>query len=220
MSRLLIAASLITAFTSFVSADRAEARWAQPPTVATVEPIAIAPRAPLPDRAAVRAKLAANRAANLARFRAYQRAGVFPSNTYTDSSLNVWLDADGHLCAAATIIQASGKAALVASVAEQNNFIRLGDVTQGPLLDWILTSGLTQGEIAAIQEPFEPVSDEPGIMQPRIVDHGLRKREDARLRAKYRQVDAAIVKNQQQSLDLAVDRLMSRSALARQLLAS
>lgn len=219
MSRLLIAASLVAVFTSFAAADRvSEPRFAQPPPSAgasariEAEPIVL-------DRAKVRAKLAANRAANLARFRAYQRAGVFPSNTYSDSKLNVWLDADGHLCAAATIIKASGQADLVARVADQTNFIRLADVTQGPLMDWILTSGLTQAEIVAIQEPFAPVVS-PVEPSPRIVDGDLRRRENQRLLAKYKSVDATIVKGTQASLDVATDRLMKHPELALKLLAS
>ena len=95
-----------------------------------------------------------NRAANLARFRAYQQKGSFPSNVYTGSALNVWRDEDGKLCAAATIIRASGQTALVDQTAEDDNFIRLASVTSGPMMDWILTSGLTQAELALIQRPF------------------------------------------------------------------
>jgi hypothetical protein len=52
------------------------------------------------------------------------------------------------------------------------------------------------------------------------IDPAKRKAEDARLMAKYRQVDAAIVKHQQASLDKATDRLMKNPTLAWQLLAS
>ena len=161
------------------------------------------------DRATVRAALAKARAANLARFRAYQQAGVFPSNTFKGGKLNVWLDEAGHFCAAATIIRASGQTELADRVAEQTNFIRLATVKQGPLMDWILTSGLTQQEIAAIQEPFMPVMREPHVVAP-----DLRQAEDARLRARYRKVDAMIIKNQKHSLDLAVERLMQHHDLA------
>jgi hypothetical protein len=181
----------------------------------------IAPARPL-NRANVRAALARARAANLASFRVYQKKGVFPSNTFKPGKLNVWLDADGHFCAAATIIKMSGQDALVAKVAEDNNFIRLADVQQGPLMDWILTSGFTQAEIAMIQEPFRPVVEQPQLepARPILVDAKLRKQEDARLRAKYKQVDAAIVKAQRKSLDAATDRLMKNPQLAWKLLAS
>jgi hypothetical protein len=212
MSRLFIVASLMTAFTSFASAGAP--RFSQPPPSANADRIA---PTHVVDRAKVRARLAANRTANLDRFRAYQTAGVFPHNTYADGKLNVWIDADGHICAAATIIKASGQAALVAKAGEQNNFIKLGDVKQGPLMDWILTSGLTQDEIAAIQEPFEG-QDDTRRFRGRIVRNW--DSEDARLRAKYKQVDAAIVKSQAASLDAATDRLMANPVLASKLIRS
>lgn len=233
MSRLTLSCSLVIALSSVAVADRATG-FAKPPTVASVTAssstasgvaevpqLRIAPRRWL-DRDTVRAALISARAANLNRFRVYQRKGVFPSNTYTDGKLNVWLDEDGHFCAAATIIKMSGKDALVNQVAEQNNFIRLADVRQGPLMNWILTSGFTQDEIAAIQEPFMPVTDNPvpEPQQPILVDSQLRRAEDARLRAKYRVVDRMLVKNQSRSIELAVDRLMKHQDLAWQLVAS
>ena len=234
MSRMFMVASLITAFSSFASADAP--RFAQPPAgtrVATVDNDihfvgfvdrdTRRPHARVSDRSQVRAKLAAARTSNLARFRAYQNAGSFPSNTYTPGVANVWLDEDGHFCAAATIIKMSGNVALVDQIAEQNNFIKLGNVTQGPVMNWNLTSGLTQAEIIAIQEPFIGVSDDPGEpswQAPRIVNNGMRDREDARLRAKYKQVEAQIAKTAARSLDAATDRLMKNPALARSLLDS
>ena len=234
MSRFMLVASLVFGLSSVASASSPQ--FAQPPagranagapvmpSVAAADRISIAPHsaemriAPrrVVDRATVRAALAKARSANLAAFRVYQRKGVFPSNTFSRGKLNVWLDADGNFCAAATIIQLSGKDDLVHKVAEQNNFIRLGDVKQGPLMDWVLTSGLTQDEIAAIQEPFMPVADQPGLAptEPILVDADLRKAEDARLRAKYRAVDRMIVKGQTKSLDAATDRLMKNPSLA------
>lgn len=221
----LVASLIVTAVSSLASAD---GRFAQPPPGAAPRVAQIDPwdhtedlPAVVVDRDAVRAKLAANRQANLGRFRAYQAAGVFPSNTYTKTKLNVWLDEQGHFCAAATIIRSSGQVELANNVAAQNNFLRLGDVRQGPVMDWILTSGLTQVEIAAIQEPFEGVGGGRGYGEPQpvvAVDPALRKREDARLMAKYKQVEAQILKNAAASLDAATDRLMKNPTLAYQLL--
>ena len=108
---------------------------------------------------------------------------------------------------------------LVKQVAEQNNFIRLGDVKQGPLMDWILTSGLTQDEIVAIQEPFMPVVRAPAPLRPtRRRPTADRRRSAGRGRApdqRYKQVDAMIVKNQQQEHRRSPsDRLMKNPALA------
>ena len=231
MSRFVLIASLVFGLSSVATAS--ESRFAQPPVAAErhdagadrADPIPaglrIAPRRVL-DRAQVRAALAKARATNLAAFRVYQKKGVFPSNTFKPGKLNVWIDANGNLCAAATIIKMSGQGDLVTKVGEQNNFIRLADVKQGPLMDWILTSGLTQDEIAAIQEPFMPVVEQPmpEPAQPILVDAKLRKAEDARLRAKYKTVDRMIVKNTKQSLDQATDRLMKHPAIAWKLLAA
>src|SRR5215510_11417403 len=122
MSRLFLTCSLVAALSASASADRAiepAVRFAQPPPGASLraEPDIARMPARYLDRGLVRAKLAAVRSANLQRFRAYQARGVFPSNTYTDAKLNVWLDEYGHLCAAATIIKASGHGDLVDRVA-------------------------------------------------------------------------------------------------------
>ncbi|HVK84110.1 MAG TPA: hypothetical protein VM513_08380 [Kofleriaceae bacterium] len=220
MSRFLLAFSFIAALTSGAAAQR----FAQPPADAPVSSEVSITRLQAPNRAELRAKLAQHRKANLARFRAYQANGVFPSNTFTPGKLNVWIDGAGHLCAAATIINASGHAELVQQVGATNNFIRLADVTDGELMDWILTSGFTQSEIAAIQEPFIGVAPddagEPGRYvgvgpgRPMRVDPALRRTEDARLMATYKRVDAMLVKQQRRSLDAAVDRLMEHPTLA------
>ena len=235
MSRFALICSLVFGISSASLVTTADAQFAKAPPASSVAvgagasagaaaadvyvpQLRVAPRAL--DRAAVRAALAKARATNLAAFRAYQVKGVFPSNTFKGRKLNVWLDKDGNLCAAATIIKMAGQDDLVTKVAEQNNFIRLGDVKQGPLMDWILTSGLTQDEIAAIQEPFMPVMREPRPepTAPILVDAKLRKAEDARLAAKYKTVTKQIVKSQDKSLDKATDRLMKNRELAWQLI--
>src|SRR5215468_1881850 len=96
---------------------------------------------PMVDRVAVEKALIARRAHNIAAFRAYMNAGIYPHNTVRPGPLNVWRDDDGRLCAAATMIDRDGKHALVQTTADTNNNVRLLDVTTGPLLDWILTSG-------------------------------------------------------------------------------
>ncbi len=223
MSRFLIACSLIGALTTSAFArnsDEGSVRFARPPAAADVyEPdLRVAPSRVL-DRAAIRAKLIANRATNVANFRAYVRRGVFPSNTYKNGKLNVWIDAAGNMCAAATMINDWGLHDLVIRVADQNNFIRLLDVQTGPLMSWMLMSGLTKAEIVAIQEPGfmvrqrQPI-DAPQVPSPILVDAKLRKAEDLRLARRYKQVDAMIAKNQNQSIEAAVDLLMKHPDLA------
>lgn len=232
MSRFALICSLVFGLSSTALVTTADAQFAKaPPAAAAVtaggvtaaasgvdNQLRVAPRRAL-DRAAVRRALAKARSTNLAAFRAYQAKGVFPSNTFDSTRLNVWIDAAGNLCAAATIIKRSGQGDLVARIGAQDNFIRLGDVTHGPVMDWILTSGFTQDEIAAIQEPFMPVMNEPEPAVPVLaIDTTKRKAEDRRLRAKYTVVTQQIAKNGRTSLDKAVDRLMKNHELARRLL--
>jgi len=188
------------------------------PSVPVTDVVQVAPIAA--NRAAVRAALAANRIANVARFHAYQTAGVFPSNTFKPGELNVWRDRDGHYCAAATIIKSSGETALVAKVADDTNFIKLADVQQGPLMDWILTSGLTQDELVMIQKPFKPVTERPSVDTSVAVDARMREAETRRLAKLYRSVEAKLVAESDASLDAAADRLLHDApALAAQLVA-
>ncbi|HTR51146.1 MAG TPA: hypothetical protein VMJ10_10605 [Kofleriaceae bacterium] len=199
MMRTLLVALFVTAF-----ATTASAQFARPPRLA---PAAI-------DRTAVRAALGRARGHNLAAFRAYVKRGTYPSNTFSDGRLNVWQDTAGHLCAAATIIDASGEHALVQRIAAENNFIRLADVSSGPLMDWILASGFTQAEISAIQEPFSSVTS-----PRREIDRDKRLAEDTRLRSRYAEVDRQLVRDEQHSLDIATDRLLAQPELARAVLA-
>lgn len=230
MSRFLIACSLVAVFFSTVLATTAMARsvaaptpqFARPP-VSEVHPteVAVTP-VRVVDRAAVRAKLLEQRATNVARFRAYVQRGVFPSNTYRDGKLNVWIDEASNLCAAATMISDSGLGDLVMRVGQRTNFIRLRDVSRGPLMDWMLMSGLTQAEIVAIQEPGFNVQqrDPDSTMGPIVVDAELRAAENLRLERRYQQVDAMIERNAKRSIEAAVDRLMKNRALASKLVNS
>ncbi|MGE0545984.1 MAG: hypothetical protein AB7O24_16080 [Kofleriaceae bacterium] len=224
MSRMLLACSLVAVLSGSAFAKRIAPAAPPPPPIQFAKPppgIAVhpgnvpvdLPRPIVVTRATVRAALLEKRAQSVAWFHAYQAKGVFPNNTYSDSTLNVWKDLAGNFCAAATIMRSSGAIALVDRIAEQNNFIRLADVRQGPVMDWILTSGLTQEEIVAIQVPFAPVVDTPTEDPTKIV---ARKRgaEDARLMRRYQRVDAMLARNTNHSLDIAVDRLMKHRDLA------
>ena len=192
-------------------------RFAQPPSDGPVAADPITAPVAVVDRAQVRAALAARRAQNLALFHAYRTAGVYPHNFVQAGTLNVWLDPEGHLCAAATIINNSGNTDLAMSVPSMNNYLKLIDVTEGPLMDWILTSGFTQDEIAMIQEPFVGVRPQP-IAEP---PDGQRLAEDARLAKRYAVVEKTLKKQRKASLDAAVDRLISENPeLAASLVAS
>jgi hypothetical protein len=163
-----------------------------------------------PDRAAVSKALQKRRAKNLAAFRDYRKAGVYPHNTFREGPLNIWIDEDGHLCAAATLIAKDGKQKLVDDQAASDNQIRLMNLTAGPLLDWILTSGFTIEEIDRIQAPMiYPDGRVEGPWLPRDFTA-----EDAKLKAGYARTDTYLVKHAKAGLATAVDRVMSNPALA------
>ena len=177
---------------------------------APVEDARVALPVRMPDRAEVRKALEKRRAKNLAAFRAYRKAGVYPHNTFRFGPLNVWVDADGHLCAAATLIAKDGKKDLVDQQAGIDNQVRLMNVTKGPLLDWIMTSGFTIEEIDMIQAPMVYPGEGPwDDDQPRDFTA-----EDAKLKAGYARTDAYLVKHAKKGLDTAVDRLMGNPKLA------
>jgi hypothetical protein len=170
------------------------------------------------ERAELRELLAAERKVNLKRFHEYRRARVYPHNTYENGMLNVWRDDDGHTCAVATIMLKAGMEALVDQVAAEQNFVKLAEVTTGPLLDWVLTSGLTQEEIVMIQYPSweqdDPVGYRNAVREQRRRERA-REREDDRLSAGYRATERALKQRvvEDAGLDLAVARLSVRPDL-------
>lgn len=173
---------------------------------------------PAPTRAEVRAALAKRRDHNLASFRLYAKAGIYPHNFVRPGPLQTWLDRDGHLCAAATIINMDGQKELVAQTAKTNNNIRLLDVTDGALMDWMLTSGFTIEEIDRIQEPG--FNERTWRKEQEEEERKFFAREDVRLHKVYAETDAYLVKHVKDGLDTATDRLMEHPDLARALLSS
>ncbi|CAN5161291.1 hypothetical protein BH11MYX1_BH11MYX1_35030 [soil metagenome] len=198
-------AALALALTTSLTAASAGG-FAKPPAHLAADMVSIA--RPTPSWNAVRAALGTRRLHNLASLHTYVTTGVYPHNTYRTGPLNVWRDADGHICAAATIIALDHHADLVDETGKTNVNIRLLDVTSGPLLDWMLTSGLTIEEIDRIQEP--------GFMPDRPSEQAYR-REDAKLGRDYRATEAYLQKHVGEDLDEATTRLMARPDLARAL---
>lgn len=164
-----------------------------------------------PSRAEVRAALVKRRAHNLAAFHAYWTGGVYPHNSYRVGPLNVWRDENGHFCAAATMIDKDGQHELAEQTGNTNVNIRLLDVTSGPLLDWMLTSGLTIEDIDMIQAP--------AIMPQRVDAHTLAV-EDAKLKKGYIATEKYLAKHAAEDLDTATTRLMDHPDLARALVAA
>ncbi|MFT3693594.1 MAG: hypothetical protein QM831_10675 [Kofleriaceae bacterium] len=166
-----------------------------------------------PSRALVRKKLAEHRKHNLASFHTYVTRGIYPHNTKRPGPLNVWLDDSGSYCAAATMILNDGHQDLVEQTAKTNNHVRLIDVDDGPLMDWMLTSGLTLEDVDRIQEVAVgldgQIEQDNYVIEPRVWTA-----EELRLKKKYVATEAALAKQTDADLDLAADRLMAYPQLA------
>jgi len=153
------------------------------------------------ERAQLRAQLQKHRAEQLARLQAYSDAGQFPVNPSVAPSTHLFRDANGHYCAVANLVHQDGLDDLVAKTVKENNSLVVSDVREGQMMSWILTSGLTQEELARIQAPA-PFVERPTVVDPMI----------ASIRAHLKQVRAELLRDQDKSLDLAVDRLIASRA--------
>jgi hypothetical protein len=145
-----------------------------------------------------RERLAKNRARHLDELHAYWKAGVFPRNEQLPMIGNVFKDSSGHLCAAANLIKLDGYGDLVDRTATENNFVRLADVKEGALHEWILQSGFTQEEVAMIQVPYMPVQ-QISLEQER-----------ARLQQHLAAVEERLRDDTEQSLAIALRELVQR----------
>jgi len=94
--------------------------------------------------------LAVHRAQMIQWLREYDAAGRYPTDD-RGMPRSVFLDSHGVRCPMAELIHRSGHDDLVAEVVRTNNALRLADVHDGPLYDWMTSSGLTRDEIIMIQ---------------------------------------------------------------------
>ncbi len=101
---------------------------------------------------------AARRRAGLAGLREYALRGRFPKNAGFPGAMTPYIkDEAGTLCAVAHLIDRSGNRPLVEALARECNNIRVPQVVEGPFIDWLRDSGLTQEEAALIQQPYMPM---------------------------------------------------------------
>jgi hypothetical protein len=171
------------------------------------------------DRAAIRAEFAAHRQQQLERLEEYAAAGEFPHDYTTAPSLHMFRDDAGRLCAVANLVHRDGRDDLVSATVRDHNDLAVADVHDGPMLAWMLTSGLTQEELARIQAPAPMVQRAP--TRPQLVARTLevakntvtRAITEAQMKATIRghvaQVEAELVAGKDHSLDIAVDRYIA-----------
>jgi hypothetical protein len=117
-------------------------------------------------RNAWRHTLAQRRLVNMRRLRLYQLRGVFPQNEHVaDRAVPVFVDNYDTACAVGHLMRESGWTDAVAAIQRANNFVYVTDVRDGPLVDWVLVSGLTREEAALIQPGYYTIF--------RVFDPGL-----------------------------------------------
>lgn len=196
---------LILAALSF-SLTACAAATAAPPVTPHARVIDVSKQTEI-DRAALRAKLAERRAATVSNFLAYRDAMVYPINELPGGGFrHVWFDRNGNLCAAATLISKDWGRDAAIRVGLVDQEIKMADVKSGPVLEWLLTSGMTRAEIVAIQLPGD-------IYMP-----SARDQEVNRMYQIYVDVERQIRSLDATNLDLATDELIKHPALARELL--
>ena len=169
----------------------------EPATVATPIPPEPRPTDHLP-------RLAALRAQQIERLVAYRAAGEYSSDA-AGIPIGVFRDAAGRHCPMAHLIHLSGRDDLVDETARTNNTLQLADVHDGPLLAWMLDSGLTQEEIVMVQGVMEPgfsFGNEQVFLDERALIAHLREEVGKRLDT----VIATLRIQTSQSLDVAVAR--------------
>jgi hypothetical protein len=109
------------------------------------------------ERSVWRHTLANRRLVNMQRLRLYQLRGVFPQNEgQADHAVPIFVDNYDTACAVGHLMRDSGWTDEVAAIQRANNLVYVSDVHAGPLVDWVLISGLTQEEAALIQPAYQP----------------------------------------------------------------
>lgn len=121
-------------------------------------------------------------------------AGPFKKRTDEERS-PVFIDGEGTHCAVGYLMRESGWGEQAKAIAESDNHVLVERVTSGPLVDWILRSGLTQEEAAQIQPSYEEYL------------RAIEKRERKRLDRHFKEIERQLIENTEISLDIAVARI-------------
>jgi hypothetical protein len=151
-----------------------------------------------------RRALAAARSREISRLSAYREAGRFPRNHRILGRIPTFVDDRGTPCAVGFLMQRSGHRALVKAIARDDNNVYIENITEGPALDWIQLSGLTQDECARIQPSYDWERPRPG---PRPVPV---PNERERLIAHFTAVENELHDATDASLDAALEVLAPR----------
>lgn len=94
------------------------------------------------------------RSRHLDTLREYHRRGDFPTNEAVPERCPQFVGGNGVPCAIAALLLADSEDELVATVAATDNSVRIENLTDGPILDWLAENGFTQAEAARIQPGY------------------------------------------------------------------
>jgi len=150
------------------------------------------------------AELTARRAQMIEWLTDYYQRGVYPTDE-EGRPISVFKDARGVRCPMAELIYRSGHGDLVDAVAAKNNKLRLADVKDGALYDWMATSGLTIEEIAMVQGAMEL---DYSMFQQVETNQIIMAR--GQVRGRVEMAVTALNKDTNQSLQIASTRLAKR----------
>jgi hypothetical protein len=84
----------------------------------------------------------------------YWHRGVFPTNEASDTRTPQFVGGNGVPCAVAALLLADDQDDLVESIASTTNDVRIEDLNDGPILEWLDANGFTQAEAARIQPAY------------------------------------------------------------------
>lgn len=158
-------------------------------------------------RSELRKALAVARTRQIKRLRAYREAGRFPVRKTPFGDLLVhritgeplFVDAAGNPCAVAYLMQQAGWSDEVAAIATKVPNVHVEEVSSGPIVEWVLRSGLTLDEATLIQPDYKVIGARMGRELAR---------DRRRLRAHFLAVEKQLLANTEVSLDIATVRLL------------
>lgn len=170
------------------------------------------PPAPTPQQVAelrgeVRKALGIARKRQIERLRAYRTAGRFPRGKslwaeqigHRTLREPLFVDESGTPCAVGYLMQRAGWTTEVAAIAAATPGVHVEEVTSGPIVDWVLRSGLTQDEATLIQPDYTVM-----VAKARRQAAAERKR----LVRHFLAVEKQLISNTEVSLDIATVRLL------------
>lgn len=107
------------------------------------------------EREALRAQLERRRTLQLERLRAYGARGRFPQNEgVAEGAVPIFVDGHDTACAVGHLMRCAGAASDVEAISGTNNLVYVTDVANGPVVEWVLESGLLLEEAALVQPAY------------------------------------------------------------------